>query len=391
MHTGAAGTEDTTAEDHDPAGPGGDGTGRATASTDAEARGRRRSGRPVVPAWTLRAMAVSAAVLTLAAVAWLTSWVLLRLPLVTFTLAVALLVAALMAPVSGALRRAGLPAAPSALLAVLSLVAVLGGIGFLFGFRVASAMQDLSRPLAAGVDRIRVWAIEGPLHLDPQQVSDIRNQIVNWIYEAAPSPTAGARMAVSLLGALLLVAFLVFFFLKDGDTMWSWLLERVPERRHDQVDGAGRAAWDTLAHYVRGAVLVALVDAVGIGVGLLVLGVPLWLSLTLLTFVGAFIPVLGATVSGAVAVLVTLVTNDLTDAVVVLVIVLVVQQVEGNLLQPLIMGRALHLHPAVILVAVTSGGLLLGIPGALLAVPVLAVAYRVLEYVRLHPVRPGGP
>ena len=188
MHTGAAGTEDTTAEDHDPAGPGGDGTRRATASTDAEARGRRRSGRPVVPAWTLRAMAVSAAVLTLAAVAWLTSWVLLRLPLVTFTLAVALLVAALMAPVSGALRRAGLPAAPSALLAVLSLVAVIGGIGFLFGFRVASAMQDLSRPLAAGVDRIRVWAIEGPLHLDPQQVSDIRNQIVNWIYEAAPAP-----------------------------------------------------------------------------------------------------------------------------------------------------------------------------------------------------------
>ena len=335
-------------------------------------------------------MATSGAVLGLAAVGWLTFWLLLRIPLVTFTLALALLVAALMAPVSSALRRTGLPAAPSALVAVLSLAAVLGAIGFLFSFRAASAMQDLTRPLAAGIDRIRVWAIEGPLGLDPQQVADIRNEIVSWIYQAAPSPTAGARMAVYVLGALILVAILVFFLLKDGDAMWAWLLERVPERRLDQVDGAGRAAWDTLAHYVRGAVVVALVDAVGIGTGLLVLGVPLWLSLTLLTFVGAFIPLLGATVSGAVAVLVTLVTNDLTDAVIVLVIVLVVQQVEGNLLQPLIMGRVLHLHPAVILLAVTAGGLLLGIPGALLAVPVLAVTYRVLEYVRLHPVEPLG-
>ncbi|SOC50060.1 Predicted PurR-regulated permease PerM [Blastococcus aggregatus] len=335
-------------------------------------------------------MATSGAVLGLAAVGWLAFWLLLRIPLVTFTLALALLVAALMAPFTGALRRTGLPAAPSALLAVLSLAAVLGGIGFLFGFRAASTMRDLTRPLTAGIDRIRVWAIEGPLGLDPQQVADIRNEIVSWIYQAAPSPTAGARMAVSVLGALVLVAFLVFFLLKDGDAMWSWLLERVPGRRLDQVDGAGRAAWDTLAHYVRGAVLVALIDAVGIGAGLLVLGVPLWLSLTMLTFVGAFIPLLGATFSGAVAVLVTLVTNDLTDAVIVLVIVLVVQQVEGNLLQPLIMGRVLHLHPAVILVAVTTGGLLFGIPGALLAVPVLAVTYRVLEYVRLHPLDPVG-
>lgn len=388
MDAGAPGADDPTADNHRPAGRSDLGHGRVTTSAVA---GRRAAGSSAVPVWTLRAMAVSGAVLGVAAVAWLTSWVLLRLPLVTFTLAIALLVAALMAPVAAALRRAGLPAAPSALVAVLSLTAVLGGIGFLFSFRAASAMQDLTRPLAAGIDRIRVWAIEGPLGLDPQQVADIRNEIVSWIYEAAPSPTAGARMAVYVLGALLLVVFLVFFLLKDGKAMWSWVLERVPERRLGQVDGAGRAAWDTLARYVRGAVLVALIDAVGIGVGLLVLGVPLWLSLTLLTFVGAFIPLLGATVSGAVAVLVTLVTNDLTDAVIVLVIVLVVQQVEGNLLQPLIMGRVLHLHPAVILVAVTAGGLLFGIPGALLAVPVLAVTYRVLEHVRLHPVEPAVP
>ena len=172
--------------------------------------------------------------------------------------------------------------------------------------------------------------------------------------------------------------------------MWAGLLERVPERRRDQVDGAGRSAWETLARYVRGAVVVALIDAVGIGAGLLILGVPLWLSLTLLTFVGAFIPLLGATVSGAVAVLVTLVTNGTTDAIIILVVVLVVQQVEGNLLQPLIMGRALHLHPAGILVAVTAGGLPLVVAGALLAVPLMAVTYRVLEYLRLHSVDPAS-
>lgn len=388
MHAGGPGADDeTTADDRDPSG-GNDPVSPPAGTPTARRQGRRGAGFSVVPVWTLRALSVSGAVLSVAAVGWLVCWLLLRLPLVTFTLALALLLAALMAPVSGALRRTGLPPAPSALVAVFSLLAILGGIGFLFGFRAASAMQGLTRPLAAGIDRIRVWAIEGPLGLDPQQVADIRNEIVNWIYQAAPSPTAGARMAVSALGAMVLVAFLVFFLLKDGATMWSWLLERVPERRLDQVDGAGRAAWETLSTYVRGAVVVAFIDAVGIGAGLLVLGVPLWLSLTLLTFLGAFIPLLGATVSGAVAVLVTLVTNGMTDAIIVLVIVLVVQQVEGNLLQPLIMGRVLHLHPAVILVGVTAGGLLLGIAGALLAVPLLAVTYRVLEHVRQHPAPP---
>ncbi len=353
---------------------------------------RRRSPTgSAAPDWAVRVIAVSGASLALAGVGWLLFWLLLRIPLLTFALAVAVLLTALAAPLAGALRRVGLRPALSAFLAVLALAGVLLGIGFLVGFRTVSAMRDLTRPLAAAIDRIRVWLIEGPLGLDPQQVAEIRNEIVTRLYQAGPSPTAGARMAVYVLGATILVAFLVFFFLKDGDGMWAWLLERVSERRRAQVDGAGRSAWTTLAHYVRGTVVVALIDAVGIGAGLLVLGVPLWISLTLLTFVGAFIPLLGATVSGAVAVMVTLVTNGTTDAIIILVVVLVVQQVEGNLLQPLIMGRALHLHPAAILVAVTAGGLLLGVAGALLAVPFMAVTYRVLEYVRLHPVEPVPP
>ncbi|GAA4737780.1 AI-2E family transporter [Modestobacter marinus] len=338
-----------------------------------------------VPTWAVRAMAVGGAVLAVAAVVWLGFWLLFRLPMLTFAVAVAVLLTALIAPVAGRLRRAGVPGSLSALAAVLVLLGVLAGIGFLIGFRAAATLQDLTRPLAAGIDRIRVWLIEGPLQLDPQQVADVRNDIVTRLYEATPSPGAGAQLGLYALGGLVLIVFLVFFLLKDGAAMWAWLLTRVPDRTRARVDGAGLAAWDTLAGYVHGVIIVALIDAVGIGIALVVLGVPLWLSLTLLTFIGAFVPIVGATVSGAVAVLVTLVTNGVTDAVIVLVVVLVVQQVEGNVLQPLIMGRAVRLHPIVILLGVTAGGLIAGIPGALLAVPMLAVAYRVLEHLRTHP------
>ncbi len=204
------------------------------------------------------------------------------------------------------------------------------------------------------------------------------------MYQAVPSPVAGARTALNVLAALALAVFAVFFLLKDGEQIWAWVLERTPGRRRPGVDGAGRAAWTTLTGYVVGTVMVALVDAVLIGAGLFLVGVPLWLSLALLTFLGAFVPILGATITGAVAVLVTLVTNGPSDAAIVLAVVLVVQQVEGNLLHPLVMGRAVHLHPVVTLVAVTCGTLLLGIPGAILAVPLVAVTYRVEEYLRIN-------
>lgn len=327
-------------------------------------------------------MATGGAVLTLAALAWLALWLLLLVPLVTVSVAAALLLTALLTPLAGRLRQTGVPASLAALSAVLVLLAVLVGIGALIGFRVVSRLRELTGPLAASIDRIRVWLIEGPFSLDAQQVATIRNQVVGALYDAAPDPVAGARMVVFALTALLLVAFLVFFTLKDGERMWGWLVVRVPQRRRATVDGAGRAAWTTLARYVRGVVLVAVIDAVGIGAALVLLGVPLWLSLTLLVFLGAFVPIVGATLTGAVAVLVTLVTEDLTDALIVLVVVLVVQQVEGNVLQPLIMGRAVRLHPVVILLAVTAATLLFGIAGAVVAVPAVAVAYRVAEYVR---------
>ena len=353
--------------------------------------GARSWARPAPAPWALRVLTTSGAVLALAAAGSLVLWFLLRVPLLTVAIAVALLLTALVEPVARRLCHRGLPTALAALLSVLLLVGILTGVGFLLGFRATAKLRDLTQPLAAGIDRIRVWLVEGPLRLDPDQVADLRNAVVTGIYELTPDPTAAARLALHLLAAVILVAFLLFFLLKDGAAMWVWLLQRVPDRRRGQVDGAGRCAWTVLSRYVRGVVVVALIDAVGIGVALFVLDVPLWVSLTLLTFIGAFVPLFGATVSGAVAVLVTLVTNGLGDAVIVLVVVLVVQQVEGNLLQPLIVGRALRVHPAAVLVAVTAGTLLWGLVGALLAVPLMAVTYRAGEYVRQHPVPPTGP
>ncbi len=264
-------------------------------------------------------------------------------------------------------------------------------MGLLVGFRAAGTIQELALPLAAGIDRIRTWLIDGPLGLDPLRITQLQNTAVEAVYGLTPGPVSAARAALHALAAVVLATFATFFLLKDGAAMWAWVVRRLPGRRRDQLDGAGRSAWTSLSHYARGIVVVALIDAAGIGLALLALGVPLWVSLTVLTFVGAFVPLFGATVSGAVAVLVTLVTNGPTDALVVLVVVVVVQQVEGNVLHPLIVGRAVDLHPLVVLVVVTAGALLWGLAGALLAVPVTAAGYQVTEHLRTHPLPGPAP
>ena len=320
-----------------------------------------------VPRWLRLTIASCLALLSFAGVCWLVGQVLMRLALLSFTLAVAVLLTALLTPLAVRMRGAGVPAAVAALIALLVLIAVPAGVGLLVWTRVGHQVRELAPAVTAGIDNIRAWLITGPLSLDPSQVDSLRDQVVGYVYEAVPSPVAGARTALHVLAALALAVFTVFFFLKDGGRMWRWVLERTSGRYRTLVDGAGRAAWSTLTSYVAAASMVAVIDAVLIGTGLFLVGVPLWLSLAMLTFLGAFVPILGATVTGVVAVLVTLVTNGPVEALVIAVVVLVVQQVEGNLLQPLVTGRAVHLHPVVTLVAVTCGTLLIGIPGAVLA------------------------
>ena len=297
-------------------------------------------------------------------------------------LGVALVLAALLQPVARRLRRAGLGHGTASALTTLLLLAVLAGLGFLVATRVSAQFGQLPSVLTLAVEKARTWLVTGPLSLDPSRVEDLRNVVVDRVSSVAPGPVAGAMTALRVLGAVAVAVFALFFLLKDGADMWRWFLGWTPARYHERVDTAGIAAWSALTSYIRGVFVVATIDAVGIGAALVVLGVPLWLSLTILTFFGALVPVLGATVAGVAAVVATLVLEGTRDAVIVLVVVLVVQQVEGNLLQPMIMGRALRLHPLAVLVAVTAGALLLGVVGALIAVPVLAVGYSIAAALR---------
>jgi predicted PurR-regulated permease PerM len=352
----------------------------ALAQTSGERDLRRQTAPPPTP--EPRTLIRCLTVLAVAGVCWLASQLLMRLALVSFTLAVAVLLTALLSWPVGRLKRAGTPAGVAASIGLIALITVPAVVGLLLWTRIGNQMPDLAPAATAGIDDIRAWLTTGPLSLDPSQIDHLRDQIVSFVDQVVPSPVAGARIALNVLVAFLLALFAVFFFLKDGDRMWQWALERTPQAGRDRVDGAGRVAWTTLTSCVTAATLVAVIDAALIGGGLFFVGVPLWPSLALLTFLGAFVPILGATVTGVVAVLVTLVTNGASDAVIILGVVLVVQQVEGNLLHPLLMGRAVHLHPVVTLVAVTCGTLLLGIPGAMLAVPLVAVSYRIAEFVR---------
>ncbi|SCG54356.1 Predicted PurR-regulated permease PerM [Micromonospora siamensis] len=303
--------------------------------------------------------------------------VVVRLGPVTVAVAAALLVAALLLPVVDALRRIGIPRGLSAFITVLGLLAVLTGPLVLLGARVAGQFGDLGRQLDEGVGRTRSWLIRGPAPLDARQLDQLWRELRGALVDAAPAPVVGASLVAETLGAAALAVVLLFLLLKDGRQMWGWLVGRLPERHRGRADRAGRAGWAAVAGYVRGTVIIAAVDALGVGLALLVVGVPLVLPLALLTFVAAFVPIVGATLAGAAAVLVALVADGPVAALVVLAAVIGVQQVEGNLLQPLIMGRTVRLHPAVILIAVAAGTVLAGVAGAVAAVPLCAAAYQI--------------
>lgn len=323
----------------------------------------------------------TAALLVLALAGYLAVWVLARLAPVTMAVVAALLLSALIGPLVRAFRRWRLPGSVAALLGVGLLLATLAGASYLIGRRAVDQLDDLQTQVVQGIGRLRRTLLDTLPGLDAQRLDDIANNLVRALRDALPSPYAGVTSATEVLAAILLAIVLLFFFLRDGGRIWSWTARLVPPPWTDRVDNAGQAAWHTLASYTHGIVAVAAADAVGIGAALLALRVPLALSLAVLTFLAAFVPIIGATVAGAAATLVTLVTNGTRDALLVLAAVILVQQAEGNLLHPIIMRRAVRLHPVVTLLAVSVGTLVAGIAGALIAVPLCASAYHaVLGY-----------
>ncbi|MFD3976021.1 AI-2E family transporter [Streptomyces cyaneofuscatus] len=327
------------------------------------------------PSPRLRKAALTAAcLLVLAAAAGLVLALMVELAPVTLAVVVALLMAALIEPVPRRLRRVGLPPWLAALIGVVTLLVVVALPFFVIISQLVDQWPELSSGLSQSVDRLAEL-----LPVSDERMESIFKSLRTSVLEAAPDPVGGASVVTQVMTATLLSVVLLFFLLKDGTTMWQWVLRAASTGVRSRVDMAGRASWRTTVSYIRGELVIAGVDAVGIGLALLLVGVPLALPLAALTFITAFVPIAGALVSGAVAVLIALVSNGLTDALLVLGAVLLVQQAEGNLLQPVIMGQAVRLHGAVILVAVTAGTMLAGIAGAVLAVPVLAAAYRVWQ------------
>lgn len=339
---------------------------------------RNRAVTRLAPTGLLRAGLVCASILLIAAVVILTTWLLVRLAPVTLAVVAALLLTAMLVPAVDALTRLRVPRGLAALIGVLGLLAVLIGPIVLVGQQVSTQFGDLGARLDEGMERVRNWIINGPLPITDQQLDQLWQQASDAARGATPGPAGGAMLATEVLGAALLALILLFFLLKDGPQIWSWLLDRLPIRWRHRADAAGSAGWQALSGYIRGTVIVATVDAVGIGAALLIVGVPLALPLILLTFVAAFVPIIGATVAGAAAVLVALVANGPTEALIILAAVIVVQQTEGNLLEPLVMSRAVRLHPAIVLIAVAAGAVLAGVAGAIVAVPLVAVTYRVI-------------
>ena len=301
---------------------------------------------------------------------------------------VALLLATLLVPPARWLQRQGAPAGlATAAVFFCALVAVVAMVTLLAP-PVSSEFGTLADRIREGADKVGVYLADSPLNLDEREVQREIDRLDDRLTQNSGAITSGvlsgAQMVGQLLAGLLLTLVILFFFVKDGPRLWAWVVGLFPQERREAVRVAGDEAWSVLGAYTRGVVLVAFVDAIGIGLALWLIGVPLILPLAVLTFFAAFIPVIGAWVAGTAAALVALVAGGPVDALLVAGATLLVQQLEGNVLYPMIVGRTLSIHPLVVLLAVTVGGLTAGIVGAAIAVPVAVTAGVMVSVVRRY-------
>lgn len=324
-------------------------------------------GLTVAAAWSWRLIAVIAGLGVL--------WYLLGyVSLLVIPVLVAALLATLLAPLFEGMRRIGVPAILASLLCVILLIAVVVGLVVLAGQQIVQGFADLGDKLILAVDGAIGWLAGMGVELPTQgggleglwqTLQDNSGTLLN-------SAVTFGSTAVNVGAGLFIALFSLIFFLYDGDRIWRFILIFVPRAHRATVGRAGRSGWRALGSYVRVQIFVAAVDAVGIGLGALLLGVPLAIPLAVLVFLASFIPMIGATVTGAIAVLFALMSNGPVNALLMLGVVLLVQQIESNVLQPLVMGKAVSLHPLAVFLAVAAGSTVLGLAGAVFAVPVLA-------------------
>ncbi len=304
----------------------------------------------------------------------------IQIKLVVIPVLISLILAAALGPLVRLLSR-WMPRGLAAVVTLLLGVAVFGGVVTLIVFNIRSQFDMLRDSVLEGIDTVTAFINDGPLPIDQQQIEDAQAGVLDYLTSAqfGSGALAGATTVVELLTGTVLALFILFYFLKDGPLIFSFLIKPFNADRHARARRAGGRATETLGGYVRGTAIVALVDAIFIGAALFFFQVPLALPLTILTFAGAFIPIVGATTAGILAALVTLVTVGPFEAIVVTIVVVVVQQVEGNVLQPFVLGKSLNLHGLVVLLALTAGTIVGGIVGTLLAVPLTAVAWAIVK------------
>ncbi|WP_369035064.1 MULTISPECIES: AI-2E family transporter [Streptomyces] len=354
---------------------------------------------PVVPAirpepasvvpWGVRVAAEAGwRLLILAGTLWVLMRVISAVQLVVFAFVVALLITALLQPTVARLTRWGMPRGPAtALTAILGFV-VMGLIGWFVTWQVIENTDQLSDQVQDGVDELRNWLLNSPFHVTDKQINKIAENLRDAIGantdEITSAGLEGVTVIVETLTGILLAAFSTLFLLYDGKRIWEWTLKLVPAAARPGVAGAGPRAWRTLTAYVRGTVIVALIDAIFIGLGIYFLDVPMAVPLAVFIFLFSFIPLVGAVASGALAVVVALVTQGVFTAVLVVVVVLAVQQIEGHVLQPFILGRAVRVHPLAVVLSVAAGGMVAGIGGAVVAVPLVAVTNTVVSYLHSY-------
>ncbi|PFG33191.1 AI-2E family transporter [Sanguibacter antarcticus] len=307
-------------------------------------------------------------------------YALVQLKLVVIPVLVATIVAAAVSPVVTFLKRKGLPAALATWAAMITGLGTLGLTLWLVWRNIRDESEQLVASATEGLDELQTFLTDGPLGLSDAQITEARESAQDLLGSESVQngALAGATAAAEVLTGLLLGAVILFFLLKDGRRIFEFFLRPLDARHEKRAERIGLHSVRVLGGYVRGTALVALVDTVVIGAALLILGVPLALSLATIVFLGAFVPLIGATVAGILAALVALVANGPVTALIVIVVVIAVNQLEGDFLAPVVIGKALSLHPLVILLALTVGTILAGIVGALLSVPIAAVGWTIV-------------
>jgi predicted PurR-regulated permease PerM len=359
------------------------------------APGDRIALEPPVPRALQRAAAWSWRLLVIGLLIYVAFRVASALSLVVLPCIAALLLTALLQPLTARLRRAGLPSLAATWCTVLAAIIILAGISILAADRVSADYPRLQTEVKHTAHEVQASLAGAPFHLNSARLQEYYNDIEHFLSQhkslIAGTVVTGGKIVLELLTGLVLMIFITFFLLKDGERIWAWLIKGLRPEFRQRADNAGAAAWAALVNYVRGTTAVAAIHAVFIGLALWLLGVPLLLPLIILVFLAAFVPLVGILVAGALAILVTLGTKGWIAAVILLGVFLLENQIESHLLQPLVVGRIVRLHPLAIILVLAVGGIVAGIAGAIVAVPAAAAICYAWPHLRGSPPRASPP